>query len=308
MKQYTRMGDGSTVGQPLPSAIPADARVVSSPSYGRIACGGLLLAFVGWVVVTLASGQLNWGQVPGYFVDPRILSGVVSTLELTVVAMLLGIAVGIPIAVMRQSASPMFRIAAVGYVWVFRAVPTLVQLLLWFNLALLVPRFTIPGLVDADVNSVMTPFVAALLGLGLAEGAYMAEIVRGGIEGVDKGQIEAAKSLGMTPSQTMRRIVLPQATRIIVPPTGNETINMLKYTSLAFVIAYSELLSAGKKIYTVNFQVLEVLLACSAWYLLLVAALSIVQRQLEARLARNMGRVSARRTRRKRRIYGDGGR
>lgn len=276
------------------AAIPADAPVVTPRRYGQIASAGALVAFVGWLFYTLANGEIHWSNVPGYFVDHRLLVGVLSTLELTVVAMAVGVGVGVALAIMRQSTNPVLRFTSTTYIWIFRAVPTLVQLLLWYNLALLIPSVHVPLLIDGDMNNIMTPFLAAMLGLGLSEAAYMAEIVRGGIQGVDVGQVEAAKSLGMAPGQTMRRIVLPQATRVILPPTGNETINMLKYTSLAFVIAYSELLSQGKKIYSINFEVLEVLFACSAWYLILVAILSVGQRRLERRVARKSGFGEAR--------------
>jgi polar amino acid transport system permease protein len=286
----SRIAPADPAGGPAAApAIPADAQVVSPRRIGRIIGAVLLLAFVGWILYTLANGQIKWGHVPGYIVDHRLLVGVRSTLELTFAAMALGTAVGVLFAVLRQSANPVMRITATAYVWVFRAVPTLVQLLLWFNLALLIPEINIPLIYHGSTNEVMTPFVAALLGLGLAEGAFMAEIVRAGMNGVDKGQVEAAQSLGMTPGQTMRQIVLPQATRLIVPPTGNETINMLKYTSLAFVIAYAELLTQSKKIYQGNFEVLEVLFAATAWYLFLVLILSIGQHYLEAHLARKSG-------------------
>ena len=290
-------------GRALPPGledIPADAPVVSPRRIGRLIGAVVLVAFLAWIFWTFANGKVKWGNVPAYIVDDRILQGVVATLLMTVASMALGVVVGVILAVMRGSTNPVISIAAFGYVWIFRAVPTLVQLLLWFNLALLIPEINIPGIYSADTNEVMTPFMSALLGLGLAEAAFMAEIVRGGIGGVDRGQVEAAKSLGMTPRQTMGRIVLPQAVRLILPPTGNETIGMIKYTSLAFVIGYSELLSQGKKIYQNNFEVLEVLFACSAWYLFLVLILSLGQRQLEGYVARRSGhgaRVVARRRR-----------
>jgi polar amino acid transport system permease protein len=288
--------------------IPLDAPVVAPRHWGRIAFAAVVVALLALVVVTLAGGQIQWSSVPGYFVDPRILEGVVGTLILTAVAMALGIAVGVVVAVMRSSSNPVLKSIAVGYVWLFRAVPTLVQLLLWFNLALLLPEISVPGLFSAETNTIMTPFLAALLGLGLSEGAYMAEIVRGGIEGIDRGQVEAAKSLGMSVGRTMRRIILPQATRLVVPPTGNEAISMLKYTSLAFVISYSELLSQGKKIFQINFEVLEVLFACSLWYLVLVTILSLGQRELERSLARGQGVGEVRAARRRRSTGGWGDR
>lgn len=284
-----RVPRSSEAGEGEGSGIPADTVVVEPRYWGRVLSAILVLVALGAVVYVMARGEISWSNVPGYVVDPRLVSGVKGTLVLTVLAMTLGVGVGVIAAVMRSSANPVLKSVAVGYVWSFRAVPTLVQLLIWYNFALLMPTIGIPGVFSSNTNEIMTPLFAALLGLGLSEGAYMAEIVRGGILGVDRGQVEAAKSLGMSGATTMRKIVLPQAMRLVVPPTGNEAINMLKYTSLAFVISYSELLSQGKKIYNINFEVLEVLFACCVWYLLLVTVLSIGQQQLERRLAHSVG-------------------
>jgi polar amino acid transport system permease protein len=268
--------------------IPVDAPVVTPRYWGRMLSAVLVVGLLLFLIATLAQGQVEWSSVPGYVTDPRMIRGVQGTLLLTAAAMSLGVVVGVIAAMMRSSANPVLRTVAIGYVWLFRGVPTLVQLLIWYNFALLLPTIGIAG-ASVDTNAVMTPLFAATLGLGLSEGAYMAEIVRGGIQGVDRGQVEAAKSLGMSSGATMRRIVLPQALRLAVPPTGNEAISMLKFTSLAFVISYSELLSEGKKIYQINFQVLEVLFACCIWYLAMVTILSLLQRQLERALAQRVG-------------------
>ena len=165
--------------------------------------------------------------------------------------------------------------------WFFRGTPVLVQLIFWFNLASLFPEVKLgipfggPALAEWQANALITPFLAALLGLGLNEGAYMAEIVRGGILGVDDGQTQAAKALGFTPRQTMRRIVIPQAMRIIIPPTGNQTIGMLKYTSLASVVAVAELLQSAQAIYNRTFETIPLLIVASLWYLILTTVLSI---------------------------------
>jgi polar amino acid transport system permease protein len=209
--------------------------------------------------------------------------------------MLIGVALGIVIAVMRLAANPVSRLVASGYIWFFRGTPALVQLLFWYNLASLLPRLSLgipfgPIFLSAQSNSVMTPLVAALFGLGLNEGAYMAEIVRAGILSVDHGQIEAAHSLGMTPGKTMRRIVLPQAMRVIVPPTGNETIGMLKYTSLASVISLTELLQSTTIIYDRNFLVIPLLVVASLWYLVATTVLSFGQYYLERYYARGGSR------------------
>jgi polar amino acid transport system permease protein len=180
---------------------------------------------------------------------------------------------------------------SVGYVWVFRGTPVLVQLIFWYNLALLFPRLTIgvpfgPEFWSWDTNEVISPIVAAVIGLTLAEGAFMSEIIRGGITAVDRGQVEAAQALGMTRRRTMRRIVLPQATRIVIPPTGNEFITMLKGTSLLAVIAVPELLFSAQQIYNVNYQVTALLIVASLWYLAMTSVATTGQYFLERHYAR----------------------
>ena len=179
----------------------------------------------------------------------------------------------------------------------FRGTPVLVQILLWYNIAAVYPRFSLgipfgPAFAHFNASSVITPFVAGMLALGLNEGAYMAEIVRAGIISVEEGQTEAAQSLGMTRLLTMRRIVLPQAMRVIIPPTGNETISMLKTTSLVAVIAlpHPELLYAAQLIYSVNYRTIQLLIVASLWYLIITTVLTIGQYYLE----RHFGRGAAR--------------
>jgi polar amino acid transport system permease protein len=186
---------------------------------------------------------------------------------------------------MRLSHNPVTSTVSWFYIWLFRGTPVLVQLLIWYNLALVFPT-----MFGHSTSDIMTPFVAALLGLGINEGAYMAEIVRAGIGSVDHGQTEAAHALGMTSGQTLRRVVLPQAMRVIIPPTGNEFINMLKTSSLAYTIQYSELLLSAVSIYTRNLQVIELLFTVSLWYLLLTSVFSIGQYYVERRFARGAAR------------------
>jgi polar amino acid transport system permease protein len=190
-------------------------------------------------------------------------------------------------AVMRLSANPVVRTAAFAYVNFFRGTPVLVQLLFWFNLAALYPVITlgIPG-VQLDANQLITPMTAAILGLGLNQGAYMSEIVRAGILSVDHGQTEAAEALGITRLQTMRRVVLPQAMRVIIPPTGNETIGMLKTTALVSVISVPELLYSAQIIYARTFETVPLLIVASLWYLLITSILTVGQYYLERRFAR----------------------
>jgi polar amino acid transport system permease protein len=213
------------------------------------------------------------------------VKGAGRTLLVSVLAQALGIALGVVFAVMRQSANPVTSAVSWLYIWFFRGTPVLLQLLIWFNLSLVFP--TIAG---SDTNKLMTPFVAALLGLGINEGAYMAEIVRAGIGAVDEGQTEAAQALGMTRGLLLRRIVLPQAMRVIIPPTGNEFINMLKTSSLASIVTYPELLRASQNIYTNNLQIVELLFAAALWYLLLTSVFSVGQYYLERRFSRGASR------------------
>jgi polar amino acid transport system permease protein len=200
-------------------------------------------------------------------------------------------------AVMRLSPNPLVSGASWLYIWFFRGTPLLVQLLFWGFIAALYPTIDLgvpfgPSFIHANANSVITPFVAALLGFGLNEGAYMAEIVRAGIISVEEGQTEAAQSLGMTRLQTMRRIVLPQAMRVIIPPTGNETISMLKTTSLVSAIALAppELLGAAETIYDRTYQVIPLLIVASLWYLTATTVLTIGQFYLERYFGRGATR------------------
>jgi polar amino acid transport system permease protein len=241
--------------------------------------------------------RFDWGLVGHYFLSSDVLHGLLVTLELTVLSMVIGIVLGVVLAVMRLSPNPLVAGASWTYVWFFRGTPVLVQLLFWNFVGALYPKISIgipfgPEFFSFKANSVITPFVAALLGLGLNEGAYMAEIVRAGILSVDEGQTDAAHSLGMTRLQTMRRIVLPQAMRVIIPPTGNETISMLKSSALVSVIAYKELLYTVQLIYAVNYKQIPLLMVASIWYLIVTTVLSIGQYYIE----RYYGRGSARET------------
>jgi len=242
--------------------------------------------------------RFQWGVVGDFLFDRRVLDGVRVTLELTFVAMVVGIVLGVILAIMRLSPNPLVSGASWLYIWFFRGTPVLVQILFWgIGISALYPHLSIgipfggPEFASADANHLITLFVAAILGLGLNEGAYMAEIVRAGIISVDEGQTEAAQSLGMTRLQTMRRIVLPQAMRVIIPPTGNETISMLKTTSLVSVIAYAELLYSVQLIYSVNFKTIPLLIVAASWYLFFTTLLSIVQYYIERHYARGSSRA-----------------
>ena len=245
---------------------------------------------------TVASAPyLHWEYVWQFLFGRLILEGLLLTLELTVAAMAIGIGLGIVVAVMRLSPNPVMAALSWFYVWFFRGTPLLVQIFFWFNLAIVLPYigFSIPGThigFSWSTNVVVTALMAAIFGLGFNEAAYMAEIVRAGIISVEHGQTEAAQALGMTRLQVMRRIVLPQAMRVIIPPTGNETISMLKTTSLAFVASVPELFTRAHQIASSNFRVVELLFVASIWYLLLTSVLTIGQYYIERYFAKGAAR------------------
>jgi polar amino acid transport system permease protein len=243
--------------------------------------------------------RFEWGIVRQYAFDPTVLHGVRVTIELTILSMAIGIALGIVLAVMRLSPNPIVSSAAWLYIWFFRATPLLVQLFFWGFVAALYPdiSYTLPfgpQIFSEHANTLIPIFVAALLGLSLNEGAYMAEIVRGGILSVDDGQNEAAQSIGMTQLQTMRRVVLPQAMRVIIPPTGNEVISMLKNTSLVSVLGFTELLYSVQIIYARNYQTIPLLIVACIWYMILTSILYVFQGYIERRFSRGQTRDVAR--------------
>jgi polar amino acid transport system permease protein len=257
----------------------------------------VILGLLGWLVSAAAtSGAIDGVVVRRFLFNRSILEGVRNTLLIAVVAQVAGIALGVLFAVMRLAANPVLRVTSWVYVWLFRGTPVLVQLILWFSLPLVFEYLSIKlpfvdvYLYRARMVDFMTPFKAAFLGLALNEGAYMAEIVRAGILSVDEGQVDAAKALGMHPALTLRRIVLPQAMRVIIPPTGNEFISMLKTSSLASVVLYGELLRRAQDVYSTNLRTLELLLVASIWYLVLTSVASVGQYFLERRFARGSAR------------------
>ncbi|WP_118135447.1 amino acid ABC transporter permease [Oceanicella sp. SM1341] len=265
-------------------------KIIHRRHYGRWVSAAVLLGLLGLIVNAFATGQIEWDYVGRFFTVPAILGGVANTIVMAVLAMLMGIVLGIVFAVMRGSANPILRSVAFGYIWLFRGTPVLLQLLLWYNLALVFPTIGIPGLWSERMIDVMTPFTAALLGLGLNQGAYTAEVIRAGILSVDAGQMEAAQTIGMTRLRALRRIVLPQAMRVVIPPLGNEFISMVKTTSLASVIQFSEVMHNAETIYYANARVVELLFVAGAWYLIIVSVLTALQVPLERRFARGVAR------------------
>lgn len=291
----------STSGEPPPiRAIP-----VRHP--GRWVTVVVLLVLAAMLVNTLAfstvdrggviEARFQWGIVGQYFLSKPILEGLVVTVELTVIAMAIGIVLGVILAIMRLSPNPLVSGASWLYIWFFRGTPVLVQLFFWFLIAYAYPKFSLvgipfgPSLLHFNANVVISAFTAAIIGLGLNEGAYMSEIVRAGILSVDEGQIEAAQSLGMSRLQSLGRIILPQAMRVIIPPTGNETISMLKTTSLASAITVTELFLAAQNIYARTYQTVPLLMVASIWYLLVTTVLNIGQYYVERHFARGSARA-----------------
>ncbi len=275
---------------------PEEIKAVPVRHPGRWIATGVILVLVAMLVHSLITNQnFGWGTVGANLFKHSILVGVTHTVELTVLCMVLGIIGGIILAVMRLSPNPILSWVAWLYIWFFRGTPLLVQILFWGFIGALFKTVSLgipfgPEFVTFQTQSLITVFLAAVLGLALNEAAYMAEIVRAGILSIDQGQTEAAQSLGMSGILTMRRIVLPQAMRVIIPPTGNETISMLKNTALVSVIAYTDLLYAAQLIYAQNYLTIPLLLAASIWYLFLTSLLTIGQYYIERHYSRGASR------------------
>jgi polar amino acid transport system permease protein len=256
-----------------------------------------VLALAALAIYTFATApDLHWSVVGQFLFFPRILQAILVTLELTALAMVIGISLGVVLAVMRLSVNPVVSTVSWFYIWFFRGTPVLVQIFFWFNIATILPllKFGIPFTSIQWVgvtNNIVSPFLAAVLGLGFNEAAYMSEVVRAGIISVDQGQTEAAQALGMTRVRVMRRIVLPQAMRVIIPPTGNETISMLKTSSLAYIATVSELFFIQKEISNFNFDIIELLIVASIWYLAMTSVLTFGQYYLERYFARGSARL-----------------
>jgi polar amino acid transport system permease protein len=276
------------------SSQPDAIKAVPVRHWGRWVSAAVVLAMVAWLVVAaLRAHFIDFPVVRKYLFSSLILQGLWATIVLAVLAQAAGVVLGVVFAVMRLSKNPVMSAVSAFYVWLFRGIPVLVQLFFWFNgvplifhtLTIAIP-FTDVTLYSKPMTTFMTAFMAAFLALGLSEGAYMTEIVRAGIISVDEGQIEAASALGMTSTLTMRRIVLPQAMRVIIPPTGNEFISMLKTTSLASTITYGELLRRAGDIYSTNLEVVPLLVVASIWYLALTSVATIGQYWIERRFAR----------------------
>ena len=280
------MNQGLAAGFADLSGLPVARRA----HWGRWLSAGIIVLVLALIGRAFYDGQIEWNYVGRFLTVPVILDGIRNTVVMAVLAMVLGIVLGVLVAVMRLSPNPVLSGVAVGYTWLFRGTPLILQLLLWFNLALVFPTIGIPGLWSGRAVDVMTPFVAALLGLGINQGAYTSEVMRAGLLSVDTGQYEAAAAIGMGRLRALRRIILPQAMRVVIPPLGNEFIGMVKATSLASVIQYPEVLHNAENIYFANSRVIELLIVAGLWYLLVVSVLTPLQMLLERRSARGVAR------------------
>ena len=235
--------------------------------------------------------NFQWHVVGSYLFSPIILAGLWTTCWLTIATMGLGIVIGLALALCQYSRILELAMPARAYVWVFRGTPQLVQLLFWYNLAALYPTYSLgipwlaPHLLTGSINSLITPLSAAILGLGLNEGAYMTEIVRSGLASVGEGQLQAARALGLGPVRVIGRIIVPQALPVLLPPTGNQVAGMLKATSLVSVIALTDLLYAAQSIYSRTYQTIPLLVVACVWYLAATTLVGFGQRILEARFS-----------------------
>jgi len=283
--------DNKTAGpEGMPQAGPEAIKAIPVRHYGRYVSAVIAIGLLVAIIYAFGQGKINWSAVPDYFFDDRILKGVYKTLLLTVLSMLIGILGGIVLAVMRLSKNPVTSSIAWFYIWFFRGTPVLVQLFVWFNLGLVFTYIDLGPFYKQYWSVFMTPLLTALLGLGLNEAAYMAEICRAGLLAVDEGQTEAAQALGMGHGKTLRRIIIPQAMRVIVPPTGNEVINMLKTTSLVSTVQFVDLLKSAQDIGQSSGATVELLFLAAAWYLVLTSIFSVGQYYLERHYAKGSSR------------------
>lgn len=270
----------------MTAEVTAAPKAVPVRHYGQWVASVVCVALLAWLVSVIAQNEIiQFDVIRSRLLFPAILDGLVTTVLLTIAGMVLGIVGGVVVAVMRLSDNLLLRSLSGAFIWLFRGTPVLVQILLWFNLALFFPRLGF-GPVSVATNDVVTPFAAALLALALNEAAYMAEIVRGGILAVDHGQREAAEALGMRRGLVMKRIVLPQSMKVIIPPTGNELVTLLKTTSLVAVIGAGDLLTKAQGIGATGFTRMEMLVVASIWYLVLTSIATYGQTLLERRFLR----------------------
>ncbi|GAA1098749.1 amino acid ABC transporter permease [Streptomyces javensis] len=260
---------------------------------GLLVANAIALVLAAMAVTTIFTNpRFEWETVGKYFFEIRVMKGIGVSIGMTAVTMVLSLVCGTVVALMRMGDSRLMSTVAAAFIWVFRSIPMLVQLLFWYNLAALFPTLSLgipwgPRFVTFDSNSVIGPLTAAIIGLTLHETAYIAELIRSGLLAVPDGQRQAASALGLTPAQIFFRITLPQALRVIVPPMGNELISLLKATSLVSVITLADLLYSVQLIYAKNFQTVPLLIVAAIWYMIITGAITLLQQRLERRLGRH---------------------
>lgn len=279
---------------------PETIKAVPLKHWGRLVASiivAILLLMLAYSFIK--NPHVEWPTVYHWLLKGLVLRGLLVTLELTFLAMIIGMVGGTILAVMRLSSNYVLSWVSWLYIWFFRGTPVYVQILMWGNFGFLYPKlfvgipFTHYIFAETSSARLISTFVAATLALGLNEAAYAAELVRAGIISVDRGQTEAAHSLGMSPTKTMRRIILPQAMRVIIPPMGNETISMLKTTSLVAVIAGGDLFTVISNAYGQNLKVFPLLIVACIWYIFLTTLFTIGQHYLEAHFGRGFGQEEA---------------
>lgn len=288
----TRARDGADVQQ----RDVAFAR--SAPTYGRWISWIVVLVIAAnflWLVAT--NPNFEWKVVLQWFTEGSVMKGLQVTLGLTVVSMILGTLLGLVLAVWRLSENKLLSGISSLYIWFFRGTPLLVQLIFWYNLSTLFPAIsiTVPWtditFASWNTNDLITPLTAAIAGLALNEAAYMAEIIRAGLLSVDQGQVETTQAFGMSRSRALRRIIIPQAMRSIIPPTGNQLISMIKATSLVSVIAMGDLLYSVQAVYNRTFEIIPMLMVAVIWYLIITSILNVGQSAVERYYARGTKRT-----------------
>ncbi|GAA3713633.1 amino acid ABC transporter permease [Streptomyces tremellae] len=290
--------------RPEPEPVPAPVedggppvRIVPRRHPGRLLSAAVALLVLAMVVNSVVRNRrFQWQVVGEYFTTRAVLDGLVLTLWLTAAVTVLGFLLGTLLAVMRLSANPVLRTLSWGYVWIFRSTPVLVQLLFWFNIGALYPRLGLgipfgPEFVTVKTVNLFGASLTALVGLTLHESAYAAEVVRGGILSVDPGQSEAAAALGLSRWRVLRRIVVPQAMRSIVPTAGNMLIGTLKGTSIVSVLAVQDLLYSVQLVYNRTYQVIPLLMVATIWYVVVTSVLSFGQYYVERHYARGASRA-----------------
>jgi polar amino acid transport system permease protein len=302
LPEMTRITNGADRVGINAEPVATTRKRVRKRHYGRGAAYAVVLVLAALALMSVVTNpRYEWDVVGEYLFDDTILDGVRVTLMVTAVAMVIGTLLGVVLAAMAVSGDRMLKSFAVGWLWLFRGVPLLVQLVFWFNIAAVYPEISLgipngPGIFLFEGNSV-SPLMAAIVGLSLHESAYMAEVIRGGILSVGRQQVSAALSVGMTEPKAFMRITLPQSLRVIAPATGNQVILMLKTTTLVSVIALGDVLYAAQTIAARNFQIIPLLIVASIWYLAIVSVLSVAQHFIERRLGRGYGTTGGARVR-----------